>query len=221
MTTSHGGDVAVIADLLRRHGRADAVDRMSRCVAARRGRHRNGGWPYRCRLAACPTCGPRLAARWWSGMEVWAASGGRPVLSCVLPPRSDVGLGAVGRLAGRALRDLRDRRARRDRLWGHVVALGMVAADRRLHLLFVHPGLPAATVEQAIRRRWPAADFPGPPPSFSWSVEDTIALALARRGVEPIRVVVLRQGGGLPQAEFSPPDATSAASREPLPFVVG
>jgi hypothetical protein len=63
-----------------------------------------------------------------------------------------------------------------------------------------HDGIHRREVVDALRRKWPGLSVsnPGLTPTSAMSVEDVVELALARRGVEPLRVVVL------PQQRFYP-----------------
>lgn len=95
----------------------------------------------------------------------------------------------------------------------------MVTAEGRAVVLLHHPALMAACVLRVLQRRWPSIRAEGvtvSTPCFEWAAEDAAALALCRRGVEPLRIVVL------PQRARPPADArVASADREPMPFVLG
>ncbi len=96
----------------------------------------------------------------------------------------------------RALRDVRDRAARRRAPWGGVAVAGMVTGNGTAFVLVSHPGAARQEVAAVLRRRWPAAvvgAVGAAEPSWSMPVEDAAELARTRRGVEPLRIIVLEQ----------------------------
>jgi hypothetical protein len=176
-----------------------AAGMLQRCVEVRLSRRHGSGWPATCRNAGCVWCGPATARRWWRGIERWITGDDAAVSLAVLPlgPGRGVLRRAVARLR-RAVRDVRDRAARRDRRWRGVAVAGMASADGTALLLIRHPGVGRAEVADALCRRWPGAvvgDAGSLSPSWEMPVEDAVELARARRGVEPLRVVVLAQRG--------------------------
>ena len=75
---------------------------------------------------------------------------------------------------------------------------GMATGDDTAFLLMRHPGVTRHEVAAVLRKRWPAAvvgEVGAVEPSWSMSVQDAAELARARRGVEPMRIVVLAQRG--------------------------
>lgn len=104
------------------------------------------------------------------------------------------GVGAAP-LLRRALRDVRDRAARSDERWRTVAIAGMLSANGEAVALVIHPDLRRSEVERSLRRRWADAAFPPPPGDrdFLSSVDEAVFLARARRGVEPLRVLILAQ----------------------------
>ena len=72
----------------------------------------------------------------------------------------------------------------------------MATGDGAALLLIRHAGVERAEVAAVLRRRWPAAaigEVGAAEPSWSLSTADAAELARARRGVEPLRIVVLAQ----------------------------
>ncbi len=73
---------------------------------------------------------------------------------------------------------------------------GMATGDDTAFVLVRHPGVTRHEVAAVLRRRWSAAvvgEVGAVEPSWSMSAEDAADLARARRGVEPLRIVVLPQ----------------------------
>ncbi len=189
-----------VISALRATGDLHLGDRLTRCMDARGARRQDDGWPWTCRTSGCAWCGGTLARRWWRGLVRWAMEDGTaPVTLAVLPLHHRAGdlRAAVARLR-RACRDVRDRTARRNQRWRGVAMAGMATDGDTAFLLVRHPGVTRHEVAAVLRRRWPAAvvrEVGTAEPSWSMSVEDAVELARARRGVEPLRIVVLAQRG--------------------------
>jgi hypothetical protein len=189
---------AKIISALRESGDLHIADRLTRCMQARSARRQGDGWPWTCRSSGRVWCGGTLARRWWRGLVQWAMEhGAAPISLAILPLHHRAGelRAAVARLR-RALRDVRDHAARRRAPWSGVATAGMATGDDTAFVLVRHPGVARQEVAAALRRRWPAAvvrEVGAAEPSWSMSVEDAAELARARRGVEPLRIVVLAQ----------------------------
>lgn len=186
-----------VIEALRTTGHTYAADRLLRCMEAMTSRRNGGGYPWTCRGAGCAWCGRTRARRWWTGLRRWIASGGAPVSLAVLPLPHRPGTlrAAVVRLR-RALRDVRDRTARRRASWRGVALAGMATGDGVVFMLVSHPGTARSEVAATLRKRWPAAvfqDVGAAEPRWSMPTEDAAELARVRRGVEPLRIVVLPQ----------------------------
>lgn len=72
---------------------------------------------------------------------------------------------------------------------------GLVDGDRML-LLAQHLGVDRVEAWATLRRRWPDVVLSSPgdiAPSSAMTVGDAAALACRRRGIEPIRIVILPQ----------------------------
>lgn len=189
------------------------ASRLERCAAERFARRRDR-WPWTCRSSGCQWCGPRLAARWWRGLAQWAGEAAAPALHMVLPEQHGPLIGVAPKLR-RALRDLRDRAARNDLRWRAVAIAGMLDGSGRAHVLIRHMELPATLAVRTMMRRWPKAryvDSSEMGPRFFFSPADAAALARARRGVEPLRVVVLAQRPRRPRQAAS-------GGRDPMPWL--
>ena len=142
--------------------------------------------------------------RWWRGLRRWIEQDGAPVSLAVLPLGHEPGRlrAAVSRLR-RACRDVRDRAARRSGRWRGVVMAGLVTGGGVALVLVGHAGVGRAEVVRTLSRRWPGAavgDLAAAPPSCLMSAEDAAELARARRGAEPLRVVVAAQRGARPDS---------------------
>ena len=73
---------------------------------------------------------------------------------------------------------------------------GMATGDDTVFLLVRHPGVTRCEVAAVLRKRWPAAvvrEVGAAEPSWSMPVEDAAELARTRRGVEPLRILVMAQ----------------------------
>jgi hypothetical protein len=73
---------------------------------------------------------------------------------------------------------------------------GMAMGDGTALILIRHLGIARAEVADVFRMRWPdvrVQNVGSISPSWRMSVEDAIELARARRGVEPLRVIILAQ----------------------------
>lgn len=98
------------------------------------------------------------------------------------------------------------------------MAAGVVGSDHVLRLVVLHADIPVARVQWAFTRRWPTALFcpaTALPPPFVFNPVDAARLGLARRGTEPLRVVIMAQHAPVK------PCAPAPMHRDPLPFTVG
>ena len=187
MVAAEAHQTQVIA-ILRDHGEHDLANRLERCQEARQ--HRDAGWPaYRCGTAGCLACRRRLIRTWWRGFIRWCE--GTPT-SIAMIPLDDDRLTAIRKLR-KGLRDIRDRHAREDWRSSGVAYAGFLSGDEAM-VLVQHPGLRRAHVGAALGRRWPGmvvGEVGEVVPGWKMPVEDVVRLAQARRGVEPIRVMVM------------------------------
>lgn len=179
-------------------GHLHVADRLRRCMVTMTTRRNGAGWPWTCRTSGgCAWCGATIKRRWWAGLRRWIVEEGAPVSLTVLPLLHRPGQlrEAVARVR-RALRDIRDRAARRRATWRSVALAGMATGSGVAFVLVRHPGLARSEVAAVLRKRWPeiaVVDVDAAEPSWSMSTEDAAELARIRRGVEPLRVVVLPQ----------------------------
>jgi hypothetical protein len=114
----------------------------------------------------------------------------------------------------RGLRDVRDRMARRRRHWRDVGFAGMAGGDGTALVLVSHDGLDGGEVAAVLRRRWPDAVITAlddEEPTVAMSVSDAVDLGRCRRGVEPLRIVVM------PQQHQQP---ITSLMVEPMPVIV-
>jgi hypothetical protein len=94
------------------------------------------------------------------------------------------------------LRDVRDTTARHRKAWRPVAMAGMASGDGTALIPVRHPGLSRGEITDVLGRRWPdllASDVGAAEPTWSMPIDDVVELAPARRGVEPLRIVVLPQ----------------------------
>jgi hypothetical protein len=71
----------------------------------------------------------------------------------------------------------------------------MASGPDAVVVMIRHAGIEQGEVAGALQRRWPCLSVSdlGVTPTSAFPVEDVVELALARRGTEPLRVVVLPQ----------------------------
>jgi hypothetical protein len=131
-------------------------------------------------------------------MLLWAGKDAAAISLPILPlPHQPGGLRAAVLRLRRLLRDTRDRQARRSRPWRAVAVAGMAQGDDKVMLLIRHAGIGEAEIVELLRMHWPGAqvtDITRVPPVWNLGIEDAVELARAKRGVEPLRIVVMRQG---------------------------
>jgi hypothetical protein len=73
----------------------------------------------------------------------------------------------------------------------------MAQADGKAMLLVRHPGIGKAEIAEVLQRRWPDAqvtDITTVFPVWNLGIEDAVELVRAKRGVEPLRIVMMGQG---------------------------
>jgi hypothetical protein len=114
----------------------------------------------------------------------------------ILRVHPSLGLGDAVRRLRRSLRDVRDRMARHSRQWRDVCCAGLVGGDGLALVLVSHTGLDRGEVLDALSRRWPDVQVKGleqEEPIVAMSLGDAADLGQTRRGIEPLRVVVMPQ----------------------------
>lgn len=181
---------------------ADSIaDRIERCAAARC--HRVAGQrPWTCRGPGCPWCCRSLLAHWQTTLFDWLGFDTETSTIVVDLSADHRDLRVVVRAFRRALRDLRDRAGRRWRTWRTLRAAGILVpavVGRRVVLRVHHKGLTRPEVETLFKCRWPSATISTSPAApytstVSMSDADRMSLALLRRGLEPLRIVLSAQG---------------------------
>jgi hypothetical protein len=175
-------------------GESELADRLERCISARRERHHGDGWPYSCRSAACVWCRRPMIQSWWCGMCEWSAATTSSL--AVMRIDSSTGLPDAVRRLRRGLRDVRDRMVRRRRSWRDVCCTGMAGGDHTALVMITHQGIDRREVEDVLRRRWPdfvMKSLENEEPDAAMVAEDAADLGRCRRGVEPLRIVVMPQ----------------------------
>jgi hypothetical protein len=96
----------------------------------------------------------------------------------------------------------------------------MATGDGTALLLIRHAGIGRAVIADALRRRWPDAlggDVGAASPSWTFTTRDAAELARARRGVEPLRIVVLAQRTADTSEHLRSTVQDSAKPLEPMP----
>jgi hypothetical protein len=193
-------------------GEPDLADRLERCMTARRDRRGGDGWPYSCRSSACVWCRRPLMRSWWNGMCQWTAEATAWSLA-IMRIDSSAGLPDAVRRLRRALRDVRDRRARHSRRWRDVCCAGMAGGDHTALLLVTHEGIARREVLDVLHHRWPdvvVKSLEQEAPTVAVSPADAADLGRCRRGIEPLRVILMPQH----ERQIAVPEV------EPMPVLV-
>lgn len=200
MTTDRQMELAYAAQhevivTLRSIGEPDLAARLERCMTARRERCGCDGWPFTCRSAACVWCRRAMIRGWWFGMCGWSAEAATSSLA-IIPLHLSAGLPNAVRRLRRALRDVRDRLARHRRSWRDVGFAGMAGGDHTALILVSHDGVDQREVMDVLHRRWPDAivkSLECEEPTVAMLPGDAADLGRCRRGIEPLRIVVMPQ----------------------------
>lgn len=224
LTAEKAAEQARVIAALEATGDARVAGRLRRCMEAMTSRRQNGGYPWTCRGPGCAWCRVALARRWWRGMRLWMDDGGARVSLLVLPlPHVPGGLRAAVARLRRACRDVRDRAARRRAAWRVLALAGMATGGGPAFLLVRHPRIDGQEVAEVFGARWPAATVFGVgavEPSWAMAIEDGAELARIRRGVEPLRVVILPQRAAARARAFQPSTGLDTSpSLAPMPIV--
>jgi hypothetical protein len=184
-----------VISLLNKIGHHDLADRLERCMTARQQRHYGDGWPFSCRSPACLWCRRAMVRGWWEGIRYWSDAAPTSSLA-IVSLRSPAGLPDGARRLRRGLRDVRDRTARRFRRWRTVSFAGMIGGDHRALMLISHQGVERRELLDVLSRRWPdmtLKDFENEEPECRMIPDEAAALGTRRRGVEPLRILVMPQ----------------------------
>jgi hypothetical protein len=86
--------------------------------------------------------------------------------------------------------------ARRWKRWRKVSFAGMVGGDHRALVLISHQGVHRREVLDVLRRRWPdvaLTDLAQEESTWTMTADDAAELGSRRRGVEPLRIIVMPQ----------------------------
>jgi hypothetical protein len=114
----------------------------------------------------------------------------------IIPLHSSAGLPDAVRRLRRGLRDVRDRMARRSRRWRDVCFAGMAGGDHTALVTIIHERIDRSEVQHVLHSRWPAIVVKSredEEPIVTMSPADAAALGQCRRGIEPLRIVVMPQ----------------------------
>jgi len=143
----------------------------------------------------------------------WSAEVGASSLTIIQLDLS-TGLHDAVRRLRRGLRDVRDRMARRRKRWCNVSLAGIVGGGGTALVMMSHDDLDRTEVLDALRRRWPDVVVKGlerETPTSAMGAKEAAELGLCRRGVEPLRIVIM------PQRDLSP---ARPPVIEPMPVLV-
>jgi hypothetical protein len=181
--------------ILHENGDPDLAARLVRCMNARQQRHYGDGWPYSCRSPACYWCRRAMIRGWWAGIRHWSDAATTSSLA-IVSLRSPAGLPDAARRLRRGLRDVRDRTARRFRRWRTVIFAGMIGGDYTALVVVSHQGVERRELLDVLSRRWPdmvLKDFEDEEPMWEMTPDEAADLGTCRRGVEPLRILVMPQ----------------------------
>ncbi len=221
MTTQCEMEIAYAAqqqviETLNKIGDLDLAARLQRCMDARRKRHYGDGWPYSCRTPACHWCRRAMVLGWWAGMRYWS-EGAQTSSLAIISIQSPAGLPDAVRRLRRGLRDVRDRAARRFKRWRTVSFVGMIGGDHRALVMISHENVERRELHDVLWRRWPEMTLNSlehEEPMWEMSAQDAADLGRRRRGVEPLRILVMPQK--ISRATVSPVPIIL----EPMPVIV-
>lgn len=179
---------AHVIALLVDQGHVEAASRLAACQANRI-ISPTSAWRARCRNPGCYSCWNGELDNLWSTYRRWSAED-LNTFPVALP--ADIERLAVP--LRRSLRDLRDREARRDPKWSDVAFYGAVEGHRAV--LRVSPWrVPPKAATAVLRRLWPDLDVLDADccPTPMTDPHLRAALAIRRRGSEPLRIEVQPQ----------------------------
>jgi hypothetical protein len=149
---------------------------------------------------------------WWNGMRHWSAAATTSSLA-IISMNSSAGLPDAVRRLRRGLRDVRDRVARRRNRWRDVCCTGMAGGDHTALVMITHEGIDRWEAQDVLRRRWPdiaLKELEQEQPTVAMLPSDAADLGRCRRGIEPMRVVVMPQY----DRQIAAPEV------EPMPVIV-
>ena len=98
--------------------------------------------------------------------------------------------------------------------WREVGFAGMIGGDRRAMVMVSHKGIDRCEVQDVMRRRWPDVLIKKrgqEEPTWEMLPDDAAQLGRCRRGIEPMRVVIM------PQQE----EVTASSLIDSMPVLVG
>ena len=144
-----------------------------------------------CCMCLVPTADDPVMVGWHAPVV-----GGHSVEPRCHPKNSLIGLPDAVRRLRRGLRDVRDRMARRSRPWHAVCCAGMAGGDGTALVMITHEDIERCEVKDALRRRWPDValkELGQKQPTVAMLPADAADLGRCRRGVEPLRIVIMPQ----------------------------
>ena len=192
MELSYTEQQAVI-DALLSISEPNLAARLGRCMTAHRSAHHGDGRLFSCQSSACAWCRRAMIHGWWVGICGWAAATSS---LAILSIDSSIGLLDATRHLRRAIRDVRDRVARHRNAWRNVRFAGIIGGDRRALVIVSHEGIDRSEVQNVLLRRWPDVlikKLGREEPTWEMLAADAAELGRSRRGIEPLRVVVMPQ----------------------------
>ena len=131
---------------------------------------------------------------WWFGIREWSSATASSL--AIISILSPAGLPDAVRRLRRGLSDVRDRTARRWKRWRTVSFAGLMGGDHKALVMISHQGVDRREVLDVLRRRWPdvvVKDLEHEEPTWTMTADDAAELGSRRRGVEPLRIVVMPQ----------------------------
>jgi len=191
-------------------GQDDLARRMAQCQQARLWRGDGSRWVSRCRLGGCWSCRRPAIRSWWAGLSEWT---GPDATLVSIPLGGNVITGVLA--LRRGLRDVRDRAVHRCGAWREV-GFGGIASGAIAMVWVTHPDIPRISLLAVLRQRWPSTTVlsaVGNEPSWAMDTDTAVHLSTLRRGIEPLRAVVM------PQGIHQLPPPSKAPYLEPMPML--
>jgi hypothetical protein len=134
--------------------------------------------------------------RGWSAIIRYWSHAATTATLAILPVLLPAGLANAARRLRRGLRDVRDRVAQRFRRWRTVSFAGLLGGDHRAPVLITHQGVDRRELLDMLRCRWldvVLKDLEHEEPAWTMAPDDAADLGHRRRGVKPLRIVVMPQ----------------------------
>src|ERR1700733_12079766 len=129
-----------------------------------------------------------MACQWTAEATIWSLA--------IIPLHLSAGLPDAVRRLRRGLRDVRDRTTRHRNRWRDMCCVGMAGGDHTALVMITHEGIDRREGQDVLCHRWPdvgGKEWQHEEPTGAMSPADAADLGRCRRGVEPLRIVIMPQ----------------------------